>query len=314
MSAATNFPKSLVVPEAATPGRPRYSLTSDIIGFRRCRRQYGYFGNDGFVPAQAVQIFFGQVIHQVLDRCHRHFSGLFGHLKGTIPTDADIGTYFAEVEQALRAHGIRPASPVVADQALRVLKTFNAVEGPTLYPRVIDTEYRMESERGSYILRGVVDVLTSDAAGEAEIWDYKGTDMPPLSSTSLRDYEWQMSVYAELYKVKAGCYPARAVLYFLNELKTKTSDPPIAKRPMRAVHVVDFNRAGFEPDGTPTLVKQGLDAFDLTAADISACKVAQRWDSPVPGDLPDEKTCDICDIRWSCKAQPAGKYTPRMPI
>jgi len=314
MSAASNFPKKLVTPEVSTPSRPRFSLTSDIIGFRKCRRQYGFFGNDGFVPAQAVQIFFGQVIHQVLDRCHRHFSGLFGHPKGTMPTDADIDTYFAEVEQALRAHGIRPASPIVAEQARQVLKTFSAIEGPNLYPRVIDTEYRLESERGSYILRGVVDVLASDATGEAEIWDYKGTDMPPLSSTSLRDYEWQMSVYAELYRVKAGRYPARAVLYFLNELKTKSGAPPLIKRPMRAVHVVDFRRAGTEADGTPTLVKQGLDAFDLTASEISACKASQRWDAPAPGDRPDEKTCDICDIRWSCAAQPAGKYKPRMPI
>jgi len=316
MSAKYNFPfpKKLVVAEVSTPTRPRFSLTSDIIAFRKCRRQYGYFGNDGFVSAQAVQIFFGQVIHQVLDRCHRHYSGLFAHPKGTMPTDTDVETYFAEVEQALRAHGIRPASPVVADQARQVLKTFNRLEGPTLYPRVIDTEYRLESERTNYVLRGVVDVLASDAAGQPEIWDYKGTDMPPLSSTSLRDYEWQMSVYAELYKVKSGRYPARAVLYFLNELKLKLGAPPITTRPARAVYVVDFYRDGMEADGTPTLVRQGLDAFDLTAADIMNCKLLQRWDAPASTNLPDEKTCDICDIRWSCKAHPAGKYEPRMPI
>jgi hypothetical protein len=314
MSAASKFPKNLVTPEVTTPSRPRYSLTSDIIGFRKCRRQYGYFGNDGFVAAQAVQIFFGQVIHQVLDRCHRHYSGLFGHPRGTMPTDADIDAYFSEVEQALRAHGIRPASPIVAAQARQVLSTFNTVEGPSLYPRVIDTEYRLESERSNYVLRGVVDVLAADHAGDAEIWDYKGTDMPPLSSASLRDYEWQMSVYAELYKVKAGKYPARAVLYFLNELKTKPGDPPITNRPMRAVHVVDFMRDGVESDGTPTLVKQGLDAFDITASDISVCKAVQHWDPPAPGDLPDAKTCDVCDIRWSCRAHPGGKYRPRTPI
>ena len=55
MSAATLFPAGLVVPHAHTLIRPRFSLTSDIISFRKCRRQYGYFGNDGFVPAEAVQ-------------------------------------------------------------------------------------------------------------------------------------------------------------------------------------------------------------------------------------------------------------------
>jgi hypothetical protein len=313
MSAASQFPKNLVVPEVHVPPRPRFSLTSDIIGFRRCRRQYGFFGQDGFVPAQAVQIFFGQIIHQVLDRCHRHYSGFFGHPQGTMPTDVDIDNYFAEVEQALRAHGVRPASPIVADQAKQVLKTFNRLEGPVLYPRVIDTEYRLESERNSYILRGVVDVLAADEQGLAEIWDYKGTDMPALSSTSLRDYEWQMSVYAELYKVKAGKYPARAVLYFINELKIKEGDPEPTKRPLRAVHVVDFNRAGVEADGTPTLVKQGLDAFDITAADIVTCKLVQQWNAPTGKDIPEEKTCDICDIRWNCKAHPVSKYKVRLP-
>jgi len=314
MSAATNYPKALVVPEVHVPPRPRFSLTSDIIGFRKCRRQYGFFGQDGFVPAQAVQIFFGQIIHQVLDRCHRHYSGLFGYPKGTMPTSADIDNYFAEVEQALRAHGVRPASPIVAEQAKQVLNTFNSLEGPVLYPRVIDTEYRLESERNNYILRGVVDVLAADQHGEAEIWDYKGTDMPPLSSSSLRDYEWQMSVYAELYKVKTGKYPARAVLYFLNELKVKPADPQLTKRPLRAVHVVDFNRAGIEANGMPTLVKQGLDAFDLTASDIQSCKHNQSWPAPSLSDAPDEKTCDICDIRWNCGTHPVGKYKPRMPI
>jgi PD-(D/E)XK nuclease superfamily len=314
MSAATLFPVGLVVPHPVTPVRPRLSLTSDIISFRRCRRQYGFFGNDGFVPAQAVQIYFGQMIHQVLDRCHRHYSGFFGHPAGSFPNDNDIENYFAEVDRAMRAHGVRPASPIVADQALEVLKTFNRVEGPTLYPRVLDTEFRLESERANFILRGVVDVLASGTAGETEIWDYKGTDMPPLSSATMTDYEWQMSVYAELYKVKAGHYPQRAVLYFLNELKPRRNQPVVTTRPVSAVYVVDFLRAGIQPDGTPTLVQQGLAEFDVTAADIATCKQTQSWSAPSGTDVPDDKTCDICDVRWNCPAHPTGKYPMRMPV
>jgi putative RecB family exonuclease len=65
----------------------------------------------------------------------------------------------------------RPASPVVAAQAREILKTFNAIEGPDLYPRVLDTEYRLESDRNNYVLRGVVDVLAGDESGDPEIWD-----------------------------------------------------------------------------------------------------------------------------------------------
>lgn len=308
-----NFPQALVQPDPPTPARPRFSLTSDILSYRKCRRQYGFFGNDGFVPAQAVQIYFGQMIHQVLDRCHRHYSGLFQYPRGSFPTDADVDNYYNEVDQALRAHGIRPASPAVEAKAKQVLKTFNSIEGPELYPRVLDTEYRLESERGNYVLRGVVDVLSADDQNNPEIWDYKGTDMPPLSSATLRDYEWQMSVYAELYRVKSGRYPVRAILYFVNELYRKEDEPPLTGRPLRAVHVVDFMREGVDPDGTPRLVRQGLSAFDITVGDILACRNAQRWDAPTGQDALDEKTCDICDIRWNCPAV-IGKYPLRMPI
>ena len=79
MSAWQNYSSLNVPPTPPSVVRPRFSLTSDILSFRRCSRQYGYFGNDGFVPAQATQIFYGTVIHQVLDRCHRHFWGLMSH-------------------------------------------------------------------------------------------------------------------------------------------------------------------------------------------------------------------------------------------
>src|SRR5262249_18866982 len=123
-----------------------------------------------------------------------------------------------------------------------------------------------------------------------------------------------MSVYAQLYKVKAGRYPVRAVLYFLNELKTRQGDPPITRRPIPAVHLVDFMRQGVEADGTPTLVRQGLEAFDVTAAEIIACKSVHQWDAPTGEAVPDEKSCDICDIRWNCNAHPPDKYRVRMPI
>lgn len=308
------FPSGLVPVEPPQVLRPRFSLTSDILSFRKCQRQYGFFGNDGFVPAQAVQIFFGQIIHQVLDRCHRHYSGLFGYPHGSLPTDTDVERYFEEVDQALRAQGIRPASPSVSRQAKQVLKAFNNLEGPTLYPRVIDTEYRLESERQDFILRGVVDVLATDDVGYPEIWDYKGTNLPGLSSDELRDYEWQMSVYAELFKVKSGSYPARAILYFLNELRSEEGAPPITARPSPAIREVDFMRDGVEPDGTPTLVKRGLEAFDLTAADIARRRSTKVWETPQGIDIPDERTCDICDIRWNCTAHAQDKYRVRLPL
>jgi PD-(D/E)XK nuclease superfamily len=302
MSVWTHYQDITVAPPSEPAIRPRFSLTADIISFRRCSRQYGHFGNDGYVPAQAVQVFFGTIIHQVLDRCHRHYSGLMGAPKGSFPTNADVEAYFGEVENALKSQGIRPASGAVRDRALLVLKTFNRIEGPTLYPRVFDTEYRLEADRGDYVLRGVVDVLA--AAGDAtpdhdnvEIWDYKGTRFPDLSSPTMRDYEWQMAVYAELYRSRTGRYPKRAILYFLNEL-----DEAMTKRPLRAVHEVHFDKSQ---------IAKALNEFASTATDIMGCRAARAW--PLPGQAPSKETCDICDLRWNCSAA-AAKYDLRTPL
>jgi putative RecB family exonuclease len=221
-----------------------------------------------------------------------------------MPSDLDIDRYFGEVENALRSHGVRPASPAVTQKALRVLKLFNRIEGPLLYPRVFDTEYRLESDRGQYILRGVVDVLAiapgvDGDPSKMEIWDYKGTKMPNLSSKELQDYGWQMCVYAELYRVRSGVYPAKAVLYFLNELD---QNPEPQSRPLRAVHEVNF---------TQQMIHDALAEFNLTANQIIACQANMTW--PIPAHDPGKETCDICDIRWNCPKKKGG-YPLRLPI
>jgi putative RecB family exonuclease len=129
----------------------------------------------------------------------------------------------------------------------------------------------------------------------------------------MRDYEWQMSVYAHLYRVKSGAFPTHAVLYFLNELKTPAGTPKPTSRPLRAVHTVDFMRDGMQPDGTPTLVHQGLQAFGQTAQDIIVCKAARHWPHPTGAETPDEKSCNICDIRWNCPSR-QGQYPDRYPL
>jgi hypothetical protein len=301
----TNYTGISVPPSTSTPVRPRFSLTSDIVSFRRCRRQYGYLGNDGFAPAQTLQVFFGMVIHQVLDRCHRHYSGLMAGVPGgQIPADADIEKYFGEVENALRSQGIRPVSHHVRNRALQVIQTFNRLEGPLLYPRVVDTEFRLESDRNQYIMRGVVDVLADSpdtSNGDREIWDYKGSARPAASDPVMQDYQLQMSVYAELYRARTGSYPQRAIIYFLNELKTDPGESEPTHRPPRAVYEVDFS--------DPTIIQNAMKEFDLTANDIMVCKKSQTWREP--SRQPDQQTCDICDLRWSCSYGPS---TPRMPL
>ena len=79
-----------------------------------------------------VQLFYGTIIHQVLDRAHAHFRGEFGAPAGNASDRQGYQTLtFVEVEK--RPGGeprIRASLEVVRDQALKVLKRFNSIEGP----------------------------------------------------------------------------------------------------------------------------------------------------------------------------------------
>lgn len=292
--------------------KERYSITADILSFQLCRRQYGFFAVRKYQPAHIVQIWYGMVIHQVLDKLHMHYKGLLDpQTEGQIPSDSDVEAYFVQVENSLRARGVRAISPNVRDAALKVLKVFNRIEGPALYPNVIDTECKLQSDQGDYILHGKVDVLRDISVGRkipnyasVEIWDYKGTSFPDTNQIAGREklnrYLFQMLVYAELYRERQGEYPLKGVLYFMNELYI---DPEPTVRPPQAIYEIDFrNTHNIEQ------IQQAMSEFSHTVNEIEQCKLRDEWD--YPQQPPDEETCDICDLRWNCRTV---RYQMRYP-
>lgn len=278
--------------ESGVLGRRRYSVTADILAFQQCPIQYGAFAVRKYEPALVVQLFYGTIIHQVLDRAHAHYRGELLHPRGSVPNDTDIAQYFDEVEKALIARRIRAVASV-REQALRILQRFNRLEGPRLFPRILDTECRLQAVRGSYILHGNVDVLAR-SEGETtsvEIWDYKGASKPSTHSPDYQRYVFQMQVYADLYRQKTGIPPTKAILYFLNEL---APDPEPVVRPANALLEVDLD---------PPIVQQALNQFDQTVSDIEGCRQLRHWPSPAAD--PGERTCNACDLRWNCEAAKA---------
>ena len=229
------------------------------------------------MPAHTVQIFYGTILHEVLDRAHHHWSGLDNPAtKGTLPTDTDIEGYFKEVESSLRARGIRTVTKDLRQQAIDVLKRFNKVEGPTLYPRVVDTESRVRGNRGNYLMEGVVYVLVGDPStpttasdpSKWEIWDYKG-QRRPAPGKELDQYIYQMQVYSALFEIKYGCLPKAAKLYFMNEL----DDDSITSTPPKAI---------LDPPITQADISTALSEFDKTAAAIINFIANDKWDAQIP--------------------------------
>jgi hypothetical protein len=270
--------------------RRRYSVTADILAYQQCSLQYAAFAVRRYEPALVVQLFYGTVIHQVLDKAHAHYRGELGVPAGTLPTDADIDNYFTQVENALIARRIR-AVQSVREQAKNILKRFNSLEGPTLYPRIIDTECRLQADQGQFILHGNVDVLAASNVGGSsavEIWDYKGANKPSVGDPDYQRYVFQMQVYADLYRQKVGTAPSKAILYFLNEL---AGHPQLTARPVNALLEVNLD---------PSAVQQALQSFGQTVQQIEGCRATRIW--PNPSIAPPEKTCSACDLRWNCIA------------
>ena len=322
-----------VVPDPAPTIKRRYSVTQDIVGFRRCARQYGAFHVHKYAPAHQTQLYFGTILHQVLDRCHGHYHGVLDpSTKGTLPdngaiisnedvekyfTDvrAAVATkvppppaptelirYFIEVEDGLKSQGIRAITTDLRHKALRILQYFNALEGPTLYPRVRDTELRLQADQTSHILHGVVDLLVESLDQEnpedCEIWDYKGMSRVSLIKADLDTYLFQMRVYANLYRIKFGVLPKRVVLYFLGEL---VGDTCPQKRPINAT--LDLNESTGMSDAE---VQAAMQVFGQSVQGIEQGRATDTWPAAPAGNISDQD-CAICDLRWDCPTPQAGR-------
>lgn len=290
---ASVFQTMKVKPTSDPAMRKEYSITADVLAFRRCPRQYGHFAIHGFVPAQTTQLYFGVVIHEVLDRLHRQFAGeMEGKPKG-LPSEDDVKSYFIAVTEALRARGVRPYSRRAEESALLYLQRFNSNWGPSLYPLVVDTECKLKADKKDYVLTGVVDVLARRVAGgppQTEIWDYKGSHRVEDGSEELKNYLFQMRVYAELYRLKVGVYPSKAILCFIAE-----DDP---------------TKIFLEVPFDATSIGSAMLEFDQTVDEIEKREESDDWRPPAHA--PSRETCAACDIRWDCSTV-AGQFTRPFP-
>lgn len=295
----------------------RYSVTADVVSYSRCPRQYGFFDARRYEPAHAVQLFFGTAIHQTLDRVHAHYRGeMSGAARGQIPSEERVTAYFDDVVRGLRARRIFPWRKKDRDVALEYVLAFHRIYSGDLYPRVIDTEHRLQADQDGFILFGVADLLidaetakrrqttlrTADFS-RGEIWDYKGSRRPD-NPHDLEIHEFQMRVYAHLYRCRNGVLPARAVLVYLGELLDENGARRESQLRRAAEHAVVFDEAS---------ITGALDDFNGTVREIEESTTHNSWPAPPPDRLPSQATCDTCDLRYNCRsAQRRRRY--RLPF
>jgi hypothetical protein len=253
---------------------PGYSLTGDLLAYRRCGLQYRYYNRGGLPPSRPVQQWFGQFIHGVMEESYRRWSTPGA---AALPWPRD---YIEEIEdeivRRLAARGLRYRN----QNLLRISKERGVlavnVLGGDLFPLVSRAELSLSSVRPMpaagradfYEVNGVVDVLTSvelasasadnrilqalracpevadvlregrrDPAFKFEvIVDYKGMSRPALSDRFLDDLRWQILTYTWLRSQQPDAVPVIAgVLIFVNELLPTVDETTELRRQVRDV-------------------------------------------------------------------------------
>lgn len=164
---------------------PSYSLTGDLLSYKRCHRQYRYYNGSSLPPSRPVQLWYGEFIHGVLEAAFRIWQAASApsfpwpctpsQWGATRPVREghDIGEIGDRIELVLRAQGkearSRRAREAAYDRARAAVNTL----GPHLFPLIADAEKKVigtrsipvqafaaEMRAGRYELHGVIDVVT----------------------------------------------------------------------------------------------------------------------------------------------------------
>ncbi|MEW6458163.1 MAG: PD-(D/E)XK nuclease family protein [Bacillota bacterium] len=180
---------------------PKYSLTGDVLSFRRCGLQYRYYNGSSLPPSRPVQLWTGEFVHGVLEEAYLHWQ-VYGTpfpwpchptpwpAPVTLPVREpyDVGVLGDLVETRLRAAGKIPRNTEARDAAYRRVNAVLRRLAPYLFPLIDATEERISGTRempavpggleprgDRYELTGVVDVISHISL--ATHWDNPLTAM-----------------------------------------------------------------------------------------------------------------------------------------
>jgi PD-(D/E)XK nuclease superfamily len=148
----------------------RFSTTGDILAFKRCQRQYGFFSVRGFSSATATQRYFGTLVHDVLDQVHRQYT-----TNPALPDQPELEALVQQAHDRLIRSGIRPYNArAQRELATKLIGRFLELIGPHFFPHVQQTEYHLQRALRThtdrqYVLDGIVDVLSGAVAHDLEL-------------------------------------------------------------------------------------------------------------------------------------------------
>ncbi|HYC38130.1 MAG TPA: PD-(D/E)XK nuclease family protein [Usitatibacter sp.] len=165
---------------------PSYSLTGDLVSFKRCALQYRFSNLSALPPSRPVQMWFGEFVHGVMEAAFALWkSGKAPPLpwdctmtpyRGQAPAGRpahDLGTIGEMIEGALERQQKTPRNEDARNSGYERIKVAVNRLGPHLFPLIAEAEQRVIGTRvfpppasgpslraDRYELTGVIDVLT----------------------------------------------------------------------------------------------------------------------------------------------------------
>lgn len=170
--------------------RPRYGFTSHYQTYRLCPRRYLFFSARRFVPSHTGQAFFGQLVHQAIERLH--YIALEQRLEQF--DEADLRAMFEKTATILqRTHRCQLTEAEQERAYTHVLNYY--LHNRHRLSNIRQAEYAVQLEHAEYVVSGKVDALIEDAAG-LEILDFKTAARCSSDSPRFRLYQQQLYFYA----------------------------------------------------------------------------------------------------------------------
>ena len=319
------------VPEyEESTSRPRLSLTSDILDFRKCNRKYGLYKVRGFDGSSPTAEFVGTFAHRSMEEAWQIYQE-----EGHPPANQEMVAVLERVRQDLLDEGRSPHSwPAVFHAGYQVLRMVSTMDALGIFDDIIDSERTFRSDEEDYVLEGVADMVLDNDDGII-LWDFKSAHDPRrrfgdpdatdrskrASRQMLTDYSLQLRLYHFLCESVLEQSPERCELVFLGELgKAKidfgdfdeveaawrsTSPTPLSAEEWSdhqdqamadAKHGLFYSVSNEQKD-----IEVAKEEFERTASEILTCRELDAWDAPDVSDLPSKQTCEDCDFLESCK-------------
>ena len=322
-------PEEIAEYEEST-NRPRLSLTSDVLDFRKCQRKYGMNKIRGFSGSSPTAEFVGTFAHRAMEEAWQLFQE-----EHCPPKKQEMVNILEKIRQDLLDEGRSPHSwPAVLHAGYQVLCMTATMNDRGMFESIVDSERTLRKGKEKFVIEGVVDLILDETEGLI-LWDFKSAQDPRRSLINpdatkrsqrasrqrLDDYSLQLRLYHYLCESVLEETPARCELIFLGEFGRADIDFSDYDNLEDAWHATspdilsnnDWNMQREDDTGeknhglfysisnTKSEISDAITEFEKTAEDILYCQDADEWSPPTEAELPRKQTCEDCDFLESCE-------------